>query len=187
MVWDGVLKDMEIIVSTYGVFYDALCHWFVAMRKLSLCIFDEAHHCTKKHASNMIMQQFYKPAKTSKQPVPRILGLSASPVINAKAGGLEALEANMDAHAITPRLHRSELMQYVHIPELIKRSFESKEAPDAPHSLREAFTATIHGYKIREDPYLIEISQTGGFDTKAKNGPDSHVAKNLLHRPNCGA
>jgi hypothetical protein len=94
--------------------------------------------------------------------------LSASPVINAKAGGLEALEANMDAHAITPRLHRSELMQYVHIPELIKRSFESKEAPDAPHSLREALTATIHGYKIREDPYLIEISQTGGPDTKAK-------------------
>jgi ERCC4-related helicase len=73
-VWDGVLKDMEIIVSTYGVLYDALCHGFVAMRKLSLCIFDEAHHCTKKHASNMIMQQFYKPAKTTKQPVPRILG-----------------------------------------------------------------------------------------------------------------
>lgn len=167
-VWDGVLKDMEIIVSTYGVLYDALCHGFVAMRKLSLCILDEAHHCTKKHASNMIMQQFYKPAKTSKQPVPRVLGLSASPVINAKAGELEVLEANMDAHAVTPRLHRSELMQYVHIPELIKRSFESKEAPDAPHSLREALTATIHGYKIREDPYLIEISQTGGPDTKAK-------------------
>jgi ERCC4-related helicase len=73
-VWDGVLKDMEIIVSTYGVLYDALYHGFFAMRKLSLCIFDEAHHCTKKHASNMIMQQFYKPAKTTKQPVPRILG-----------------------------------------------------------------------------------------------------------------
>jgi ERCC4-related helicase/dsRNA-specific ribonuclease len=167
-VWDGVLKNMKIIVSTYGVLYDALCHGFVAMRKLSLCIFDEAHHCTKKHASNMIMQQFYKPAKSAKQPVPRILGLSASPVMNAKAGGLEVLEANMDAHAITPRLHRSELMQYVHIPELIKRSFESKEAPDTPNSLREALTVTIHGYKIREDPYLIEVSQTGGPDMKAK-------------------
>ncbi|KAI4732719.1 P-loop containing nucleoside triphosphate hydrolase protein [Aureobasidium sp. EXF-12298] len=123
-VWDGVLKNMKIIVSTYGVLYDALCHGFVAMRKLSLCIFDEAHHCTKKHASNMIMQQFYRPAKISGKSVPMILGLSASPVMNAKAGGLEVLEANMDSHAITPRLHRLELMQYVHIPELMKRSFE---------------------------------------------------------------
>jgi ERCC4-related helicase len=60
---------MKIIVSTYGVLYDALCHGFVATRKLALCVFDEAHHCTKKHASNMIMQQFYKPAKSAKQPV----------------------------------------------------------------------------------------------------------------------
>ncbi|KAH0026831.1 P-loop containing nucleoside triphosphate hydrolase protein, partial [Aureobasidium melanogenum] len=167
-VWDGVLKDMKVIVSTYGVLYDALCHGFVAMRRLSLCVFDEAHHCTKKHASNMIMQQFYRPAKFADQPVPRILGLSASPVMNAKAGGLEILEANMDSHAITPRLHRSELMQYVHIPELLKRTFESREAPDTPNSLRESLTTAIHLYKIREDPYLIEVVQTGGPDMKAK-------------------
>ena len=167
-LWDGVLKDIQIVVSTYGVLYDALCHGFVAMRKLTLCVFDEAHHCTKKHASNMIMQQFYRPAKSAGQPVPHILGLSASPVMNAKAGGLEVLEANMDSHAITPRLHRSELMQYVHIPELLKRSFESKEAPDLPGSLREALTTTIHFYKIREDPYLLEVMQSGGPDTQAK-------------------
>lgn len=167
-VWDGVLRDMKIVVSTYGVLYDALCHGFVTMRKLSLCIFDEAHHCTKKHASNMIMQQFYRPTKSAGQSVPRILGLSASPVMNAKAGGLEVLEANMDSHAITPRLHRSELMQYVHIPDLIKRTFESKEAPGLPGSLREALTSAIHFYKIREDPYLLEVAQIGGPDTQAK-------------------
>ncbi|KAK6001187.1 hypothetical protein QM012_003270 [Aureobasidium pullulans] len=161
-IWDGVLKDMKVIVSTYGVLYDALCHGFVAMRRLSLCVFDEAHHCTKKHASNMIMQQFYRPAKIAGQPVPRILGLSASPVMNAKAGGLVILEANMDSHAITPRLHRSELMQYMHIPELLKQTFQSKEAPDIPESLRQALTNTIHLYKIREDPYTVEIIQTGG-------------------------
>ncbi|KAG9663479.1 P-loop containing nucleoside triphosphate hydrolase protein, partial [Aureobasidium melanogenum] len=167
-IWDRVLKDMKVIVSTYGVLYDALCHGFVAMRRLSLCVFDEAHHCTKKHASNMIMQQFYRPAELAGQPVPRILGLSASPVMNAKAGGLEILEANLDSHAITPRLHRSELMQYAHIPELLKRTFESRDAPDTPNSLREALTAAIHMYKIREDPYLVELVQTGGPDMKAK-------------------
>ncbi|KAH0360949.1 P-loop containing nucleoside triphosphate hydrolase protein, partial [Aureobasidium melanogenum] len=167
-VWDGVLKDMKVIVSTYGILYDALCHGFVAMQRLSLCVFDEAHHCTKKHASNMIMQQFYRPAKPSGEPVPRILGLSASPVMNARAGGLETLEANIDSHAITPRLHISELMQYVHIPELLKRTFENREAADTPNSLREALTATIHTYKIHEDPYLVEVIQTGGPDMKAK-------------------
>ncbi|KEQ65816.1 P-loop containing nucleoside triphosphate hydrolase protein [Aureobasidium melanogenum CBS 110374] len=167
-VWDGVLKDMKVIVSTYGVLYDALCHGFVTMQRLSLCVFDEAHHCTKNHASNMIMKHFYRPAKDNGYPVPRILGLSASPVMTAKAGGLEILEANMDSHAITPRLHRSELMQYVHIPELLKRTFESKEAPNTPNSLREALTTAIHLYKIREDPYLVEIMQTGGPDMKGK-------------------
>ncbi|THV65646.1 P-loop containing nucleoside triphosphate hydrolase protein [Aureobasidium pullulans] len=165
-VWDGVLKDMKIIISTYGVLYDALCHGFVAMKRLSLCVFDEAHHCTKKHASNMIMQQFYRPAKDAGQSVPRILGLSASPVMNAKAGGLEVLETNMDSHAITPRLHRSELMQYVHIPELMKMSFQSQKAPDIPNSLRENLTTIIHQYKIREDPYLVELIETGGPDMK---------------------
>ena len=67
-----------------------------------------------------------------------------------------------------PRLHRSELMQYVHIPELLKRTFESREAPDTPKSLREALTTAIHMYKIREDPYLLEIIQTGGSDVKAR-------------------
>ncbi|KAI5206743.1 P-loop containing nucleoside triphosphate hydrolase protein [Aureobasidium subglaciale] len=166
-VWDGVFNDMKIIISTYGVLYDALCHGFVAVRRLSLCVFDEAHHCTKKHASNMIMQQFYRPAKAARQTVPRILGLSASPVMNAKAGGLEILEANMDSHAITPRLHRSELMQYVHVPELIKRSFDSREPTDTSGSLREALTNIIQRYKIREDPYLLEVMQTGGPEMKA--------------------
>ncbi|KAL2026159.1 hypothetical protein VTO58DRAFT_103343 [Aureobasidium pullulans] len=165
-VWDGVLKDIKIIISTYGVLYDALCHGFVAMKRLSLCVFDEAHHCTKKHASNMIMQQFYRPAKDAGQSVPRILGLSASPVMNAKAGGLEVLETNMDSHAITPRLHRSELMQYVHIPGLMKMLFQSQEAPDIPNSLRETLTTIIHQYKIREDPYLVELIETGGPDMK---------------------
>ncbi|KAI5270206.1 P-loop containing nucleoside triphosphate hydrolase protein [Aureobasidium subglaciale] len=166
-VWDGVLKDMKIITSTYGILYDALCHGFVAMRRLSLCVFDEAHHCTKKHASNMIMQQFYRPAKAAGQHVPRILGLSASPVMNAKAGGLEMLEANMDSHAITPKLHRSELMQYVHVPKLMKRSFDSREPMDIPGSLREALTNIIHKYKIREDPHLLEVMQTAGPEMKA--------------------
>lgn len=157
---------MRIVISTYGVLYDALCHGFVNMRRLSLCVFDEAHHCTKKHASNMIMQQFYRPAKSAAQPVPRILGLSASPVMNAKAGGLETLEANMDSHAITPRLHRSELMQYVHVPELVKRSYPNPADFEMPteNTLLGALTTSIHRYDIRKDPYVVGLIQAATFD-----------------------
>jgi ERCC4-related helicase/dsRNA-specific ribonuclease len=168
-IWDGVLKNMKIIVSTYGVLYDALCHGFIAMQRLSLCIFDEAHHCTKKHASNMIMQHFYRPAKAAGSAVPRILGLSASPVMNAKAGGLEVLEANMDSRAITPRLHRSELMQYVHVPELLKRSFSSRDVfdLDISSSLLGGLTDIIRQYDIRKDPYVLGLVQAAGADMQA--------------------
>ena len=40
---------------------------------------------------NQIMQLFYRPAKERGEPVPQILGLSASPVTNTKEGGLESV------------------------------------------------------------------------------------------------
>lgn len=48
-----------------------------------------AHHCKDRHPYNLIMHQFYHPAKANGVSVPHILGLSASPVMRAKAGGLE--------------------------------------------------------------------------------------------------
>lgn len=39
---------------------------------------------------NQIMQLFYRPARERGEPVPHILGLSASPVTSVKQGGLES-------------------------------------------------------------------------------------------------
>jgi hypothetical protein len=39
--WDVVLKNVNVVVSTYAVLYDALCHAFVSMDSIALIVFDE--------------------------------------------------------------------------------------------------------------------------------------------------
>lgn len=40
-VWDAVLTNVTIVVSTYKVLHDALSHAFVSIESLSLIVFDE--------------------------------------------------------------------------------------------------------------------------------------------------
>lgn len=101
-VWDAVLHNVRIVLSTHQVLYDALAHAFVRMEELALLIFDEgssilcsmiaaskqhaAHHCTLRHPSNRILSNFYTPrVENGGADLPKILGLSASPVMRADA------------------------------------------------------------------------------------------------------
>jgi ERCC4-related helicase len=89
--WDLVLKGFRIVISTHQVLLDALSHGFVELTRLALLVFDEAHHCTKRHPANQIMAGFYRHLleRGWRKELPAILGLSASPVINSKRVGLE--------------------------------------------------------------------------------------------------
>jgi ERCC4-related helicase len=40
-LWDAVLKNVGVVVSTYAILLDALTHAFVSMDRLSLIVFDE--------------------------------------------------------------------------------------------------------------------------------------------------
>lgn len=85
-VWDAVLHNVRIVLSTHQVLLDALTHAFVRMNRLALLIFDEAHHCTLKHPAHQIMSDFYiTRLNVNGDHLPKILGLSASPVMKAKA------------------------------------------------------------------------------------------------------
>jgi len=73
------------------------------MSNLALLIFDEgqdisyakavtanittAHHCTRNHPANLILAHFYHPQIHKNIHLPKILGLSASPVMRAKVNG----------------------------------------------------------------------------------------------------
>lgn len=171
--WDAVLKNVRIIVSTHAVLLDALTHGFVSVRKLALLIFDEAHHCTQSHPANQIMQKFYQPLlrSGSRHNLPGVLGLSASPVINAKARGLETIEWNLNAITKSPKVHRTELLQHVHQPQLIRVVYSTTLTMDTAqpvssklHSLRSLYV----GLDIMQDPYVMDLSKSTDHEARTR-------------------
>ncbi|KAL5118994.1 Dicer-like protein 2 [Pleosporales sp. CAS-2024a] len=162
--WDAVLLNIRIVVSTHQVLLDALTHAFVRMSRLALLVFDEAHHCTLKHPAHRIMSDFYMP--WSQHDLPKILGLSASPVMKAKATSesLQQIEKNLCATTRTPKLHRSELMQYVHLPQLVRIDYP-EEKPQGT-KLLSSLQHAHRNYDIRHDPYVLRLlrQQRQGYD-----------------------
>ncbi|EAW13550.1 putative RNA helicase/RNAse III [Aspergillus clavatus NRRL 1] len=173
-IWDAILKDVRVVVSTYAVLADALSHGFMRMSRLALIIFDEAHHCMRKHAANKIMQDFYHPtvSKFGPSAVPRIMGLTASPVVRSNREELFTIETNLDAVCKTPRAHRQELLKFSHRPELKQLLYE----PPDPMGLQvssQTLRALIEAWEtldIEDDPYVKRLRKSsldGGALEKA--------------------
>lgn len=160
-VWDAFLTGVHVVVGTPAVLADALTHGFIRIHILSLCIFDEAHRCTKGHPMNQIMRDFYHPAKLADSPVPHILGLSASPVMSTKEKDkdLQGIGSNLDAIIVTPKRFRDELSGYVQHPELVRVPFESED----PHANTPAAFAALlratRGYDFSKDPYVQDLQE----------------------------
>ncbi|OAP55833.1 hypothetical protein AYL99_09985 [Fonsecaea erecta] len=151
-IWDAALRGVRIVVSTHAVLLDALAHGFVQMTRLALLVFDEAHHCRKKHPANRIMEDFYHPQKQRSGPdsVPHILGLTASPIVKSNSKELEsvfalrralveppfnansALERNLDATCRSPRVQRGEMLSFVHRPVLKTAMYKSVSLTAGP-------------------------------------------------------
>ncbi|KAH3946055.1 Dicer-like protein 2 [Parastagonospora nodorum] len=157
-VWDDVLLNIRIVLSTHQVLLDALSHGFVKMRNLSLLIFDEAHHCSLKHPAHRIMSDFYKPRIGTE--LPRILGLSASPIKTAKVTSedLQQIERNLCATVKTPKLHRSELLRYVHRPHLMRIDYPV-EPQDLQSNMLSFLKSAYTNYDLQKDPWVSELLQ----------------------------
>ncbi|KAJ6117880.1 hypothetical protein N7523_005778 [Penicillium sp. IBT 18751x] len=162
-IWDNVLKDIRVVVSTHAVLADALTHGFVCVSQLALIIFDEAHHCMRGHPANKIMQNHYHPARSKFGPdaVPKILGLTASPIVRSSSRELQTIEANLNAVCKTPRIHRSELLEHVHRPQLQTISY-------LPHRTGEGLEGSrlllplrrcVESFDPQNDPYTELLRQ----------------------------
>ncbi|OQD72256.1 hypothetical protein PENPOL_c001G07256 [Penicillium polonicum] len=160
-VWDKVLKDVRIVVSTYAVLADALGHGFVRMSRLALLIFDEAHHCTKRHPANKIMQNHYHPTLLRSGPnaVPRILGLTASPVVRSSQNELETIESNLNAVCKTPRVYRTELLDNTHRPHLERLNYIPFEEAQYGFGSRllPSLIECCKAYNIEDDPWIESL------------------------------
>ena len=79
------LNKANVIVATHGAILDLMMHYadIVNMSKFNLLVIDECHYATGNHAYSVIMKKFYH--TTPKDERPRVLGLTASPLVNVKA------------------------------------------------------------------------------------------------------
>ena len=148
--WQAALLNIQIVVSTPQVLYDAITHGFVLLQGLALIVFDEAHHCQKGHAMNKIMARYHQDVADSKS-VPCILGLTASPAKSPKTMG--EIEHNLNAVCKAPRRHAEELQLYVHQPVLVKLSYQTNQASSCP--ILEALEAVIRTFDIEQDPATL--------------------------------
>jgi len=104
------LATAEVLVATHGAILDLYRHYgdLFHLKNVSLLVFDECHYAgTGKHGQALFMEEFYARERGSK---PRVLGLTASPIINLSKkklkaeGGLSSqideLENKLDAEVV---------------------------------------------------------------------------------------
>ncbi|KIY67664.1 hypothetical protein CYLTODRAFT_396636 [Cylindrobasidium torrendii FP15055 ss-10] len=105
--WAAKWAQHDVVVLTHQTFRDMLSHSIWSLDKVSLLIFDECHHARKNHAYNKILSDYHT-VPVSKRP--RIFGMTASPVWDAKnpRESIAGLESNMDATIIGVRAHQQE-------------------------------------------------------------------------------
>jgi ERCC4-related helicase len=160
-IWNTVLRDVRIVVSTSRILLDALVHGFTRMARIALLVFDEAHHCMKSHDTNRIMQEFYhvESAPGHLAARPYILGLSASPITNAKPDALEKLERNLNSICKAPTRHLDELQRFVHQPQMCRLTY--LDDPVSPSHALQKLAQLGRDYDISRDPYVIYLQRDG--------------------------
>jgi len=131
------------------------------------------------------MQEFYHNQHSPDNPFskPHILGLTASPTVNAKSGSLEyvecleslerlltkrrKLERNLDAISRSPSLHRQEMLEYVYAPDVIRLVYQpchwtNHAASGALQSLHSVYQSL----DIWQDPYVVRLAASSSDSSR---------------------
>ncbi|TGO58073.1 hypothetical protein BOTNAR_0188g00060 [Botryotinia narcissicola] len=78
--WKKRMDANMVIVCTAEILRQCLHHSFVTMAQINLLIFDEAHHAKKDHPYARIIKDFYRNDTGKDFTLPKIFGMTASPV-----------------------------------------------------------------------------------------------------------
>ncbi|OTA57243.1 RNase3 domain-containing protein [Hypoxylon sp. EC38] len=153
--WDDYLRNVRIVVSTHQVLLDAISHAFVSLDRLSLIVFDEAHHCVGNHPSSKIMARYHS-RKAAGLPVPSMLGLTASPIMKSKLEALELIEKSLDSVCKSPTIHREELLSIVKRPTMHYVFYSPHDYVTRTMTM-ESLARVYHNLDIYKDPYIIRL------------------------------
>ncbi|KAK4678476.1 LOW QUALITY PROTEIN: Dicer-like protein 2 [Podospora pseudoanserina] len=162
-VWQAVLTNVRIVVSTYQILFDAaVAHAFVPLESISLLVIDEAHNCVGMNPVARLMRESYAKLKQEGKPVPHILGLTASPLMRSNLAGIETLEQTLDAICRTPCRHRDELMAQVNRPEM--KAFIYGDLPEPQNAILSSSNMTrlidtLRQMDITADPHIIRLRE----------------------------
>ncbi|KAK4705810.1 endoribonuclease Dicer, partial [Phenoliferia sp. Uapishka_3] len=146
-VWEEEFERADVVVCTPQIWLDCLNHRYWEIGRVSLLVFDESHHADKNHPYNAIMQLHYHPAKMKGDiALPRVLGLTASPVTKAEGvlKSIHKLEANLDATLFEIKQNQAEVLSAA--PRPTQQLVEYEEAVD--------FGETTFEMKLRAVPDL---------------------------------
>ncbi|XP_057416862.1 dicer-like protein 4 isoform X3 [Lotus japonicus] len=118
--WELEIGQYEVLVMTPQILHRNLSHCFIKMEMIALLIFDECHHAQIKsnHPYAQIMKVFYEKNSTK---VPRIFGMTASPIVGKGASiksnlpkSINSLEHMLDAKVYSVK--DKELQTFVTTP-----------------------------------------------------------------------
>ncbi|XP_050272142.1 dicer-like protein 4 isoform X2 [Quercus robur] len=135
--WDKEIEQYEILVMTPQILLRNLVHRFIKMELIVLLIFDECHHAQGKsnHPYAEIMKVYYKPDVGK---VPRIFGMTASPVVGKGASdpanltkSINSLEILLNAKVYSV-LDKEELDTFVESP--VVRVYDYGPVPNGASS-----------------------------------------------------
>jgi dsRNA-specific ribonuclease/ERCC4-related helicase len=149
---------VNLIVSTPQVLLEGLQLGFVQLRRISLLVIDEAHHCVADHPSNRTMQRFYhEPRRTNSTiELPCILGMTASP-ITKRLKDMDTLESNLDAVCMSPTQQIEEYRQYVHLPKIVVLDYPLRNSHQSLPI--ELMLQILESVDIHEDPWVNHLSK----------------------------
>lgn len=158
-VWRAALENQNGVVSTAQILLDALKQNFVDLNSVSLLVFDEAHHCSGKHAYNRIMrvkdQQLIE-GKLKQEPA--ILGLTATAMVRDEIRLVAELESNLNAICCNPTVSFEDLDHHVFLPELVQLPF--RPGFDQRSTILPAIEAIVHSYEFENDPALTRLRRS---------------------------
>ncbi|KAK4935276.1 Dicer-like protein 2 [Elasticomyces elasticus] len=166
-LWDQILLNVHVVVSTPRILLDALCH-FVSFKDISLLVIDEAHHCVDGSDLNTIMKVHYHLFNDPKlkSNLPHILGLSASPIVKSSTSEIDQLEANLNAKCKTPMQQLEQYTGFVNMPKLEILTYE--ENIGLPSALLTRLKDAIAAVQLKDDPYVHELRQRSDLPAQEK-------------------